>query len=348
MRVLIALTLYVSLTHGLFAQVTDQVTGNVQKYLAAGEYINAETSLRALLEKAPRNAQAVNIQIALADLLREEGRTHEARELFEEVRRSPKFAASEDWRVHMDLLRGLADLDSHNSGSVNNQSINAGLAEWNEAISLAHSHNDAVAEANTLRGLAISWLDAGSPGRAEPLLRRSLRMLGSEQSARPWDMASAFTAMGQCYRDEGKFMLAEDSFLRALELDRTSLGDAHPQVAFIMEQLAGVNSMLKRFERAREYSARATEAMRTACGGESLAVANALVVEAEVDSRTNRASEAADKCSRALEIVRNHPCPKYFEVRLMQLYANVLKAIHRDREARALGTEVKSLLRGPG
>lgn len=342
MRVFFALTLFVSFAAAQTptGSVTRGTTDlrEVRAYLADGEYEKAEISLRALLKDDQGDARRViAVKLTLADLLREVGHASEARELFSKVLAGGDLGPKE----RMATLSGLADIDCHDGR------MDESLTKWNETLALARGEKDSVNEGNALRGLAVCWLNTGEPSRAEPLLRRSLKMVGNDPAAHPWDRASALTAMAQCYRDEGKFALAEDAFTRALAIDRAALGQSHPQVAFVMEQLAIIYASTKRLDQARSYAADAAKIMRDACGEDSLAMASSLAIEAEVEVRANNAMAAASKYALALSIVRKHPASRSFALRIMRAYSGALRTIHRSQEANALNAEIRSLLRNP-
>jgi tetratricopeptide (TPR) repeat protein len=223
-------------------------------------------------------------------------------------------------------------------------SAQAGEARWLEALSIAREHHgeDPTSEADALRGFAMMWLETGDPARAEPLVKRSLKILETEPAATDWQLASTLAATGQVYRTQDKLSLAEDAWTRALELDRKAFGDAHPQVAYMMERLAEVYAARRQFDLARQYSGKAIEVMRSSCGEDSLAVAAALANRGLVEEYAKALPAAADDYASALEIARKHPANSALWASIIRNYTAVLRAIHHDREANALALELKS------
>jgi len=343
MRVLIALALYVSLTNAGFGQEVREKPGTEEKlqerriaqYLRKGDYNAAEASLRRMLADQSLDAATVNeVRVALADLLREEGKEIEARDLFGIAMKSPDLT----WRQRLGATMGIAGIDSRAT------SPQAGSDLWMQAIALAREHQDEdpTREAEALRGLANMWLEAGDPTRAEPLLRRSLKILEAAPSAGNWQLAATLGTTGQVYRAQDKLALAEDAWTRALDLERKAFGESHPQVASLMERLAEIYAVRKQFDLARQYAGQAVSVMRSSCGEDSLAAAAAFANRGLVEERANELPAAAEDYAAALTIARKNTANPTFAIRIMQSYTAVLRAIHHDREAKALALELKS------
>jgi len=333
MRILIALGLYVSLTSSGFGQDVRQK--QIAEFLKAGDYNSAERSLREGLAEQPANAAGANdLRVALGDLLREEGKNAEAGELFRTALKSPDIL----WKRRLSATMGLAGIEGQ---EVSRQ---AGADRWTEAISIARAHRDEdpTSEADALRGLAVMWLEAGDPSSAEPLLKRSLKILETEPSAAGWQLASTLAATGQVYRSQGKLALAENAWMRALDIDRKMFGDAHPQVAYLMERLAEVYAERNQFDLARRYAGQALGTMRSCCGEDSLAFAAALANRGLIEEYEKALPAAADDYASALAIARKHPNNPTLLIRIIRNYTAVLRAIHHDREAKALALELKS------
>jgi len=305
-------------------------------YLASGEYGKAETSLRQALASAADADAARTVQNALADLLHEEGRVAEARQIYNEVLNGTGVSP----RQKIDSLSGMADLD----GMSGDTELAAG--EWGQAIAIAREIKNPTAEADATRGLGMTWLDAGNLPRAEPLLRRALKMMDDDPASTPWETASALACLGRCYRMQNKLALAEDALTRALDLNRKSYGPTHPQVAYVMERLAEVYALRNQFVLARDYSSRALAVMRASCGENSAAVAAALVNRASIEQHANAPEAALENYAAALKIVQSNPQEKaqnsLFEAQIMERYAAVLKLTHHDREAKDLNAQAKS------
>jgi tetratricopeptide (TPR) repeat protein len=305
-------------------------------YMATGEYGKAEASLRLALASTPDADYIRSLRNGLADLFREEGRFTEARPLYTAVLSSPGVRQ----RQRFDALSGIADLD----GLAHKPELAS--SEWQDAIAAAREMKANGLEADATRGLGMSWLDAGNLTRAEPLLRRALRMLESDPDTTQPQLAAALACLGRCYRMENKLALAEDAFTRSLELHKKSFGEVHPQVAYVMERIAEVHALRGEFSLARDYSTRALAVMKSSCGEESGAVVAALVNRATVEQLAGAPDAAAENYAGALKILEQNPDIKAahpdLALQIVERYAIVLKAAHRDREAKAAGALAKS------
>jgi tetratricopeptide (TPR) repeat protein len=345
MRTFVASAVYVSLAAGIFAQQPNgedpagQVAFRnrqvrlVDSYRNSGDYPAAERVLRTWIASEPAgSASRLMIQIALADLLREEGRNAEARQLFVQSVNSPAVTSQR----RLDALMGLADVDLRQGDW--KTSVN----EWNAALEIARFRKDTASETIGLRGLGHAWLQAGSPARAEPLLRQSLKMAESDPAAAPLEVAASLGAMAEYYRAENKLALAEDAWTRALAIERTAFGESHPQVAILMEMLSDVYSERGESGLARDYATCAADVMRQWFGEDSPASATALANLALVEQRAHTLGAAANHYETAVRVLRRSPELRPTLKIVMERYAAVLKAMHRDREAKALDTEVKA------
>lgn len=296
-------------------------------YRATGDYTSAERVLREAVASPSCDSQSKGLlRNDLAAILREEGRAAEARPMFQLSIDSP--AASPRERVG--ALVGLAAIDREQSH------WEASIDRWNEALELCRRERDERTEAIVLLGLGSTWLKSGSAARAEPMLRRSLRMMEGITDMLPEEVATAHSGMAELYRSEDKLALAKEEWSRALEIDRTVLGASHPQVAILMEMLSDVNSAQGQFGIAREYAARALGALRGSFGENSMPAATALSNQASVEERAGDLEAAARDYESAIAIARAHPEHRSLELLMTQRYARLLKTMHRSREAKAL------------
>jgi tetratricopeptide (TPR) repeat protein len=296
----------------------------------SGAYPEAERLFRAALTECPgADAGCVSIQNALADLLREQGRTGEAAQLFSLILANPKLT----YHQRIDALLGLADID-RTIGA-----WQASVGEWNQVIETAQRANDMFYQAVALRGLGATWLDAGVPARAEPLLRRSLSLMQSDPSAAPEQIAVVLKSLSDLYSSENKLAMAEENLSKAIAMARRTLGEDHPQVAEMGENLAWIFADRGEIAAARELSAHSLDVMSKTFGAESLPVAGALATRAYIEVRAKDLNAAAENYRRALQIVRSHPDNQRIELTLIQRYRDVLKALHRNQEIAALKTE---------
>lgn len=331
MRALSALAIYLFFATGCFAEdpaaLAAVVSDLADRYRTSGDYAGAEGVLRDGAGDPSFDPELKGLlRNNLADLLREEGKSTEARALFEESAR----ATSGSSRQRVGALIGLADIDRQQGN------WEASVDQWNEALEICRREHDGQSEAIALHGLGITWLESGVAARAEPLLRRSLRMMENNAATLPEEVATAHSGLAELYRSENKLALAEGEWSRALQIDRAVLGEAHPQVAVLMAKLADVYSARGELSIAREYAARALETMRGTFGEDSMPAATALTNQAAVEQRAGDFDAAAKDYDSAIRIARVHPEHRAIEAVMIQRYAGLLKAMHRPREAKAL------------
>jgi tetratricopeptide (TPR) repeat protein len=292
-----------------------------------GNYDGAEAVLRKILNSPPGDEDARGfIRNSLADLLREEGRSQEAQRLFRETLDSPGPTA----RERIASMIGLADIDRAQSAWVSS------ISQWNEALDISRREKDQAAEAIILRGLGLTWLQSGSTARAEPLLKKSLKLVEANTEMAPEEVAGSHAGLAALYRAENKLALAEDEWTRALGIDRPLLGDTHPQVAILMEMLSDCYAARGEFAVARDYAARAADAMGRTFGENSMAQAAALTNQAGVEQRAGSFAAAARHFERAITIARAHPEHRSIGITMIERYAGLLKAMHRSGAAKAL------------
>jgi tetratricopeptide (TPR) repeat protein len=302
-------------------------------YRNEGNYQRAEALLREAMSIRNSDPQSKeNIRNALADLLREEGESPEARQLFEDSLKENGVS----WQERANALSGLADIDRQ-AGD-----WEASAQKWNQVLELASDQKDAVAEAVAARGLAAMWLETGQVARSEPLFRRAVRLVENSPDALPDQLAAALSGIGGLYRVENKLTLAEDAFLRALQLDRAALGEAHPQVAWLMEMLSDVYSTIGERDKALDYASKAVSVMQGLFGDASLPAAASMANRATVEQREKELDAALRDFDRALGIARSYPGNEVFKQTLTARYAALLKLMHRDREAKGLSAIAKS------
>jgi tetratricopeptide (TPR) repeat protein len=302
-------------------------------YRTMGDYPGSERLLREALVSPSCDAESrAMLRNNLADLLREEGRSSEAQPLFKESIGLDVIS----WQQRVGALIGLAEIDRQNGEWA------ASINRWNEVLETCRRERDERAEATALRGLGAAWLDSGAPARAEPLLRRGLRMMENNANMPPEEVASAHSSLAELYLSENKLALAEDEWSCALQIDSTVLGQGHPQVAVLMAKLSDVYSARGEFGLAREYARRAAETMKGSFGDNSMPVATALTNQAAVEQRAGDFDAAAKDYERAIRIARSHPEHRALQAVMIKRYAGLLKAMHRSGEAKALYTEARS------
>ena len=289
-----------------------------------GDYNSAECVLREALKVPLDGKSRIILQNDLADLLRELGRVAEAKPLFENSANSPD-ATSQNRAA---AFIGLADLNRQAGFR------DLSVAQLNRALDLSRGDQDSAAEAIELRGLALTWLSSGAPARAEPLFKRSLSLMESAPSAPPEQIATVHIGLGELYWSENKLALAEEEWSRALDQERSVLGEAHPQVGALLEMLADVFSKRGEFDLAIDYATRASIIMHSSFGETSMPLATALTNRAMVEERAMRFDAALHDYETAVTISRRHPEYPGVQALVTAHYASFLRTVHRGRGAK--------------
>jgi serine/threonine protein kinase len=89
----------------------------------------------------------------------------------------------------------------------------------------------------TLWALGRLRLEQGRFGEAQDLFLQSLRILQSDDAPQT-DISSLLDDLARVYTRGQQWLLAKETYERALEIDRRVLGDDHPRVAQYLENLA--------------------------------------------------------------------------------------------------------------
>jgi len=293
-----------------------------------GDYQGAESILRESLKSEPDNQRRAAFLNRLADLLREQDRSGEARLLFEETLDLTGIS----WRLRFAALMGIADLDNQDRLWARSAS------EWNDLIALAVSNGDRVYESYGIRGLGEMWLNQGDYARAEPLLKRAMALIVNE-GATADRMAVALDSLATLYCSEDKTSMAEDLWQRELKLVRGLFGDYHPQTGLVLGHLAEVSAKDGDFARAREYSRQVVSIMTSHFAADSIPVAVAFINSAIVEERARAFDASAEFFAKALDILRTSGHRPAATAEIAKMYADVLSQLHRKREAKQVVAE---------
>ncbi len=303
-----------------------------QELRRKGDYKEAERVLRdAIAQPVESRIRAVFLN-NLADLLREQDRQMESRKLFDQAMKEPGIT----WDQQFASYLGLADLARQE------ENWDQSLAELTQAADMARAHNDQLLLAFADRGLGETWLDEGNCSRAEPLLKRALAVLDNNPRVPRERLAVALDTIATLYRVENKTALAEEAWMRELDIHRTLFGEYHPQTAMVMGRLAELWSFEGDFDRAESWSRQSVSVMKGLFGDKSLPFGSALVNAGLVEQRAKHLSEAADMYSGALGVLReNSAKPDAIKV-VSELYARVLNQMHRSKEAKQVMGQIQS------
>jgi tetratricopeptide (TPR) repeat protein len=317
---------------GHSAELTETAFGLIDVYRLTGRFGAAEQTIRSLLQVDLLNEHKAALLNILGDLLREQSRKQEAVGVFQ----SSLALSSVSGKRRIEAYLSLADIDRGTGDR------SAALEKTGRAIALARELGFVQFEALALRVQGLTWFDAGDLAKAEPLLRHSLAMF-RQQASSPRQIAVGFSSLAQLYRDQGKYSLAEDAWLNALDIERKLSGENKPQAAAFMESLAGLYSLEKRHAEAAELASRAWTIMSETFGEDSMPAAGALATIASVAQGEKRYAAASASYARALETMRAKGSPNDRNtLSVMDRYATVLVSLHRTDEARQLRQEIKT------
>ncbi len=285
-----------------------------------GDYQSAEKTLRIVLEHPPANADSYSLILnELGDILREIGHSAEAHELFEKTLTLPGLPL----RRELDARIGLADLDR------DSHSWESSFAGWSKAMQLARDQHWPALEASVMRGLGVTFLEHGETARAEPLLRKALAQLEAV-GVPSRQIAATQTCLAQLYQKEGKFAMAEEQLLKALQTSEKVMGPHHPQVAVIHEMLSDALAGRNQLDLAHDHFTIALGIMTARFGEQSPEVAAVEASWASAEQRANRNREAAADFEKALTVL-NAAGPEAASLRQSVLahYTEVCKSLHR-------------------
>jgi tetratricopeptide (TPR) repeat protein len=298
-----------------------------------GEYAEAEELLRTTLGDNKVTGDARSYLLSeLADLLREKGGFTEARGLLKEAAGVPGVTP----RQRVDSLINLADLDR------DTRNWDSSVEEWNEATAQARAGGYTDAEAGCARGLGQTWLDRGNLSRAEPLLKSAFA-LSENKGLHDGARIAILISLGELYLAQDKAGLAEETFQRGLQLGEGELGPTHPQMAVILEMRAVALALRHEAGLARDCLDRAERIMTMRFGAESPILGSVYANRGLVEQRLNNPDAAAAQYRKALDVIgAAGPDAEPMRWRVIRQYAEMLKGMHRKREAQALLAEAKA------
>lgn len=107
-----------------------------------------------------------------------------------------------------------------------------------DALQILHAEHPTFATA--LNNLAALYKAQGNYAEAEPLYRRSLRILEKALGPKHPDVANILNNLGELHKDQGNYAQAEPLYQRSLRIWETALGLEHPSVAHSLNNLAAL------------------------------------------------------------------------------------------------------------
>ena len=259
-----------------------------------GDYQGAERILRAVIgDQSATATRRAELMVNLADMLREEARGNEAKELLDEAGHMDGLARAD----RIDILMETAELDLDLHAWAESRAL------WNQIGDLGGPDNSLL-EAAVDSGLGESWMAEGNLARAEPLLRRSLQLYRNFPGSSPLQVATALASMARLYLHEDKLALADEALTEAIAKDEAILSAGHPQVAALRELRAILLSRHGEAQEARDELERARVIMTSHFGPESIAVAVVYAGLGDVEVYAHRTDVAVRQYGNALRLFR--------------------------------------------
>lgn len=303
-------------------------------YHDLGDYVGAEKLLRSeLARQSGTPADRERLTVTLADLLREQGRSVEAKAAIDSASKLAGLTWAQQSAILIERACIARDMRLWNSS----------LALWNQISDIADQNHSPELEAAVAGGLGETWFAAGNLDRAEPLLRRSLHLLQEDPSTSPLQIAKSLSSLTRLYTAENKLALAEETLSEAVALDEKNMGPDHPQVGALLELRATIMSQRGEAPAAREDLQRARDIMSAHFGPGSLAVAGVYAEWGDVEQRDGKPGAAVAQYSQAIALLsqstdtdKNGNPNATLTPGLIARYAAALKATHHKEEAQLL------------
>lgn len=141
--------------------------------------------------------------------------------------------------------------------------------------------------------------------------------------------------------------MAEQAFTRALEFEGGFEHAQGPQAAAVLELLAGVCALEKRFDQGVRYAAAALRIMEAVFPPDSPPIAGAVGAQGFVELRAGDLEAADRHYSEALRIMRLNGLERstvgtdYLVER-----AQILRRMHRSQDAKSIEAQVKAFRHG--
>ncbi len=119
---------------------------------------------------------------------------------------------------------------------------------------------DTFDDAQTLHNLGDAYRGQGKPKEAERLYRKALAI---RERTMPSSSAVAWSLIGlaQLYSGQDRYAEALELLKRALAIDEKALGPQHPDLAYLLDDLAIASRSMKNYVSALDYSRRATASL---------------------------------------------------------------------------------------
>ncbi len=300
----------------------------------AGNFAEAEQILKKVVEQSrpdsPNVAMAANLE-QLASIHRAQGHSEQAlaaidravgiREQHADSNRSDlarDLTTSGLLLINLDLRKGAARLQE-------------ALREWDTA-----SPGDPQA-LPAIEALAALYRDGTQYAEAEPLLLRALRIREAATGPDSAEVISTVDSLAYIEFGLKNYSQAEPYYRRLLALWERHGGPDHPMTALTLDKLAEFFAAQQRYEEAEQAANTALAARSRMYLGSLNQAGRMLLMQAKL-------SDAEDHFRRAVQIGDLAKAPDEVLDPVLRIYAKILTALERGREAESVEVRIKDAL----
>ena len=198
-----------------------------------------------------------------------------------------------------------------------------------ESLALETQQGDAQSVvADTLLDLGEMYRLEHDPARAEPLLKRALRIY---ETANDPHQAGALNELGLVALDQGKYAIAKAHLKRSLTSYQHVFGSAHIIVARVKAGLAEAFLGERNFREAKSLIQEAMTTEKKALGEDHSGFARMLIIAGRIEEQDHCASQAAAYYREAVTVYRRTLRSGHPElVQAEQYYARLAKSLPKE------------------
>jgi tetratricopeptide (TPR) repeat protein len=196
----------------------------------------------------------------------------------------------------------------------------------------------------SLSTLGNFYLLDGDAARAQPLLKKALRIYEAEVGPAHPDLVSVWGGLAEIALRDRKFLLAMQYLDRSRELTRKTYGPESPQLAVVEELMGRTLIYQGRLAQAQTLIEHSNGLLRRSYGKTHYRVANSYFLLGRVYAGQNRRDDAEHAYRRAIELFEQtlgEGHPKVAEA--LQHYASLLKKTDK-KQARMVEQRSKAIL----
>ena len=314
--------------------------GDYEPALRWWRHAEAAAQRRGLQHMPPRDALQYGV------VLRERGREHEAREVFEQARvhareRLAQLEPNGMGPERVELLSALGNLDARL------RDYEAAVADMTEALGVVSSlfGNDAYTHAVVSHDLGAILLARGDYAQAETHLLHARQVLARVAPGQP--LANVVDVrIGWCLAQLGRFDESIAVLERVYEAETELFDDGHRDVLYAAFTLTDVYLLAGRIDDAERLLERLLVVVREARGAASSEVGDTLVRLGMLAERREDDDAAEQRYREALDVLRPNPNEPPALIEALALLAQLVAQRDRAEQAITLVDEMLDVARG--